>query len=221
MTCTICLEILGDKNKIILNCGHEFHCQCLFLLFSYNDKKCPNCREPVLYVPESDLQNRLNIMEEEKNKLKTDAEILFGEYENLNKFLIKQEAIYLLDLTRKEIELNNKEDYNIKLFTSNQKLKTELASLRSKIRDLERNNHSYQITTKNNQIMRLKNELQKEKYRNDRLSRNLDKVTTENIEYANTVDRTLETVKYELSKMGNSEISRAISRSRRRSEFRY
>ena len=41
MNCTICLsELNKNKNCIYLDCGHSFHCDCIFKLFTY-DKKCP------------------------------------------------------------------------------------------------------------------------------------------------------------------------------------
>ena len=231
MSCTICLDTLGDKNKIVLKCGHQFHLKCAFSLFSFNDKKCPNCREPVDCVPESDIQNRLNIMEEDKNRLKIDNDLLILEYSRMNNLFVRQDAIHLLYSTKKELELKIKDSEILKLFTSNQTLKKE-------IRNMERNGHYYQVISKNNEIQRLKNDLHAEKCKNFKLIRDLDKVTKHNIDHADNVEKTLDKVRGELNRINNenrnnrfnSRISRnnrfnsRISRSSRtypRNEFRF
>ena len=43
--CSICLETINkNKNKVITNCGHIFHCICLIKNVSINGVACPYCR---------------------------------------------------------------------------------------------------------------------------------------------------------------------------------
>jgi hypothetical protein len=43
--CSICLETINkNKNKVITNCGHTFHCICLIKNVSINGFACPYCR---------------------------------------------------------------------------------------------------------------------------------------------------------------------------------
>ena len=43
--CSICLETINkNKNKVITNCGHTFHCICLIKNVSINGVACPYCR---------------------------------------------------------------------------------------------------------------------------------------------------------------------------------
>ena len=49
-TCVICLEVIGDNNFAITNCGHKFHTSCLIANTAHNPGKycCPMCRENLL-----------------------------------------------------------------------------------------------------------------------------------------------------------------------------
>ena len=43
--CPICLEeIVGLKNRVTTDCGHTFHCRCLFNNAAHNGFGCPFCR---------------------------------------------------------------------------------------------------------------------------------------------------------------------------------
>lgn len=43
--CPICLEeIVGIKNRVTTDCGHTFHCRCLFNNAAHNGFGCPFCR---------------------------------------------------------------------------------------------------------------------------------------------------------------------------------
>ena len=43
--CPICLEhIEGNKNIIVTECGHIFHCKCMMTNIIHNGFSCPCCR---------------------------------------------------------------------------------------------------------------------------------------------------------------------------------
>lgn len=43
--CPICMDpIMGDKNKVITECGHCFHTNCLMTSVAHNGFGCPYCR---------------------------------------------------------------------------------------------------------------------------------------------------------------------------------
>jgi len=43
--CPICMELItGDKNKVITECGHCFHTNCLMTSVAHNGFGCPYCR---------------------------------------------------------------------------------------------------------------------------------------------------------------------------------
>lgn len=43
--CPICMDtIMGDKNKVITECGHCFHTSCLMTSVAHNGFGCPYCR---------------------------------------------------------------------------------------------------------------------------------------------------------------------------------
>jgi hypothetical protein len=42
--CAICISSIGDKNKVVTDCGHTFHASCLMQHISYNGYGCPCCR---------------------------------------------------------------------------------------------------------------------------------------------------------------------------------
>jgi hypothetical protein len=54
--CPICMELIeADKNIIITECGHKFHCKCLMLNVEHNGFGCPYCRQEM--IPEMDDDN--------------------------------------------------------------------------------------------------------------------------------------------------------------------
>lgn len=65
LECPICLENIGDTNKLITSCGHTFHATCIFTNL-HTCNTCPLCRE-VLDQPSSppDVQNVLDNLEDE------------------------------------------------------------------------------------------------------------------------------------------------------------
>jgi hypothetical protein len=46
-TCVICMDFIGDNNKTILSCGHEFHANCFAENVINANNTCPLCRTEV------------------------------------------------------------------------------------------------------------------------------------------------------------------------------
>lgn len=46
-TCVICMDFIGDNNKTILSCGHEFHANCFAENILNANNTCPLCRTEV------------------------------------------------------------------------------------------------------------------------------------------------------------------------------
>jgi predicted nucleic acid-binding Zn-ribbon protein len=162
INCVICTEKLEEKNKIFLQCGHSFHCSCIFQLMSYDDKKCPLCRHEItLEVPTSNLQIRLTEAEQKFSDLNNDFALLSVEYQG-NKHALEQ-AYHTI--TIKETEKQAQElDYKIRLLTKEK----ELDKLFKENQKLKRNTHSVIVKQKENEIVRLKNKIEKlEKDRSD------------------------------------------------------
>ncbi len=51
--CAICMELIKDKDRTILKCGHEFHASCMIENVVSSNNTCPLCREKVGKKPES------------------------------------------------------------------------------------------------------------------------------------------------------------------------
>lgn len=50
--CPICMEeIESEKNRVITDCGHAFHCSCLMQNAAYNGFGCPYCRSTMAIEP--------------------------------------------------------------------------------------------------------------------------------------------------------------------------
>ena len=55
MECPICMDpIDGEKNKVVTECGHCFHSNCLMTNIVHNGFGCPYCRTVMAEVPEDD-----------------------------------------------------------------------------------------------------------------------------------------------------------------------
>jgi|TARA_Y200000002_G_scaffold374130_2_gene374345 hypothetical protein len=50
--CVICMELIGDKDRTVLKCGHEFHASCIIENVVLSNNTCPLCREEVGGKPE-------------------------------------------------------------------------------------------------------------------------------------------------------------------------
>lgn len=82
--CSICLETINkNKNKVITNCGHTFHCICLIKNVSINGLACPYCRT--------------NITEEEN----TDEDI------SIEDFSVEEDSTTEFNLANNAISIDN------------------------------------------------------------------------------------------------------------------
>lgn len=82
--CSICLETINkNKNKVITNCGHTFHCICLIKNVSINGFACPYCRT--------------NITEEEN----TDEDI------SIEDFSVEEDSTTEFNLANNAISIDN------------------------------------------------------------------------------------------------------------------
>ena len=54
--CAICLEVVGDKNRAVTECGHIFHVSCICRA-SANQSSCPMCRTSLFENPQSNNQS--------------------------------------------------------------------------------------------------------------------------------------------------------------------
>jgi hypothetical protein len=56
--CPICMDpIDGNKNSVVTECGHKFHCSCLMKNSCHNGFDCPMCRATMVQDMEDDEQN--------------------------------------------------------------------------------------------------------------------------------------------------------------------
>tara|TARA_B100001123_G_C15165013_1_gene969053 strand:+ start:518 stop:862 length:345 start_codon:yes stop_codon:yes gene_type:complete len=77
--CPICGDDLNSKYIHKLDCGHEFHYECLFKSLKFQRKNiCPTCRAPFKFLP---VVNGLKKLEYKIH------------YDNTNKHLIKLDNI--------------------------------------------------------------------------------------------------------------------------------
>jgi len=249
MTCTICSEDFeGQKNKIYLSCGHDFHCKCFFTLLSHDDKKCPNCRAVIDYeVPESDIQRRVIKLDTDLTQLQHDYAVISHEYILEQRLTIQMRALQATSDLQHTCELQLKEEEIInlrseirikdfKLRTKNievQNLKEEkdkylleLFKSRQKVREFEQNGDRFEVMRKNaeirelkNDVRNLKNEVIDEQKKYKKLEMNIDKITTSNINHANEVDKLLEHLRNKIATIENKNSSNRYD-NRRHSSFR-
>ena len=53
--CPVCMDcIVGNTNKVVTECGHCFHTNCLMANIAHNGFGCPNCRTMMAEEPEDD-----------------------------------------------------------------------------------------------------------------------------------------------------------------------
>ena len=50
--CSICLNNLGYRKRLKLDCNHNFHFKCIFKWIKINNS-CPICRESVIEIEET------------------------------------------------------------------------------------------------------------------------------------------------------------------------
>lgn len=82
--CSICLDIIKDDSKTILNCSHCFHTSCLFeniSKFRNNCDKCPMCRNQIDLNIEN-MKMEINNFTKENNSLKYKLELIKDELQD-------------------------------------------------------------------------------------------------------------------------------------------
>ena len=69
--CSICLEHIDDKDKLILDCKHNYHVDCIKNLFKHelnngtkNIVSCPCCRTDINNTSNEDINNMINELKE-------------------------------------------------------------------------------------------------------------------------------------------------------------
>lgn len=80
--CPICMDpIDGNKNSVVTECGHKFHCSCLMKNSCHNGFDCPMCRATMVedMEDEEDDDEEDEEQEEEDNENDSDDE---GEYDD-------------------------------------------------------------------------------------------------------------------------------------------
>ena len=61
--CPICMDcIVGDKNKVITECGHCFHTKCLMTNVAHNGFACPNCRKMMVDEEPEDEEDEISVI---------------------------------------------------------------------------------------------------------------------------------------------------------------
>lgn len=67
--CPICMELIdSQKNIIITECGHKFHCKCLMMNIERNGFGCPYCRQEMVDEQEEDQGLSQGFREEEEKE---------------------------------------------------------------------------------------------------------------------------------------------------------
>lgn len=67
--CPICMEFINsDKNIIITECGHKFHCKCIMKNIELNGFGCPYCRTEMTDNKENDYDDDDDDFEEERQE---------------------------------------------------------------------------------------------------------------------------------------------------------
>ncbi len=65
--CPICMDpINGDKNKVVTECGHCFHTNCLMTSVAHNGFGCPYCRTAMAQEPDDEESDYDDDEEEEE-----------------------------------------------------------------------------------------------------------------------------------------------------------
>ena len=185
--CVICTEVLENKNRIFLGCGHSFHCECIFRLASYDNKKCPLCRESLnLNLPSTELQTRLVESDRLNNSIRNDFSVLNGEFLELKEINDHMEKLLLL----KEVEITKtKLEQTLELTKKQQEMELIMSS-NMKLREENRRLSSNEILAeKENKIRKLNKKIREIESDNDKLNRDLQEVYTKNIEMTNENER--------------------------------
>ena len=203
--CVICTETLhSHHNRMYLDCGHSFHCNCVLKMFSHNDTQCPLCRTKINYqVPESELQERLDNKEKEFNELCIDYSVQHQQLHDYQELANEQERMIrrLNMLNQKnELELNLKEKELILTKNELGELKIKYAQtisekfkLRNRVRELEGSSNI--LFSKIAEINRLKSDLKAVNKEKEKLEDVLNTLTSDNIQMVNRNNDALDKLK--------------------------
>jgi hypothetical protein len=63
--CPICLDVIGDTNNIITECGHKFHASCIMINIVSNGFNCPCCRFVMVKNDKQDDEDDETVYDEE------------------------------------------------------------------------------------------------------------------------------------------------------------
>jgi len=73
--CPICFDVIGEKNSIVTECGHNFHASCLMTNITRNGFGCPCCRAVMADErTEIDTMSNTEIDDDETDDDETDDE---------------------------------------------------------------------------------------------------------------------------------------------------
>jgi hypothetical protein len=91
--CPICMETIdSNKNIIITDCGHKFHCKCMMENIRHNGFGCPYCRHKMINSIEDEEEE-----DEEKSRphgiCKKDESVSVSECNDLKKIEVWVEDI--------------------------------------------------------------------------------------------------------------------------------
>lgn len=195
MSCSICTENLENKNRVYLECGHSFHCTCIFRLLSHNDKKCPNCRQEIKYeVPQTELNERLTRQDDTIKKLSEDISVISTEYVNLQ----SSHADALQKL------LTSKIQHKVEMELAKEEKKKILADfilIKSEVEKLKERAPASVLKAKNNKISKLQRELKNARNEIQDLEETLFDITDKNIKIADKYDDLLNIMKSKINDM--------------------
>lgn len=119
--CSICMEVIGEKNCSVTECGHQYHTDCLLNSVVKSGPGCPLCRFGLIEVPkeedeEEDLDDDDSFYWEDESVFNPDSEfeeenveyeILGEESDSLNAFRWMWQRVSV-ELEREQF--NNEED---------------------------------------------------------------------------------------------------------------
>ena len=100
--CAICISEIGDKNKVVTECGHVFHASCLMEHVAYNGYGCPCCRDNMVNKDEDEDKdkyndNDMNVFDERQLSINSIIEHIhksYYSYEDLVRMICLRSSIH-------------------------------------------------------------------------------------------------------------------------------
>ena len=219
--CSICTENLENKNRVFLDCGHSFHCTCIFRLFNHNDKKCPNCRQEIKYeVPVSEQQERLTRQDNTIKELTEQLTLVATEHfrlqkdheEALKSLVVNTQELTKLKLEHTHLKLQHKLKMEMKEL-ERKNILSDLIKLSSEVQRLKKRAPQTIIQLKNNKIKKLETTIRRQELIIHNLNDELYKNCEKNINNAEKYDEYLDTIKLHINKL-KSENTKLRNRAR-------